>query len=424
MRKEKKQKKSIKYKRIAIVIITLLVIVFALIYAVFHFYLSSFNNNAVDLPKNGLSSNLNSDELEEIKKEGKSCNILVMGVDIGTPGATNASNRTRTDTMILAHYNAEDEKISLVSIPRDILIKINGKNQKINAAHAIGGVKYAVDAVEKLLDIEIDYYSKIDYEGFRQVIDAIGGIEMDITRNMNYDDPSQNLSIHFKKGTTVQLDGKKAEEFFRWRQNNDGSGLADGDLGRIENQHIFIAKVMDKVKSPIILIKIPSILSAIQKNVEVNMDADEIINYGRIFTSIGRDNLSMYTINGDSKNIGGISYEVYDESQNKEILSKLQDKSASHIDKSIIRLKVINGTQKAGLASDFKTYLTEKGYANVVTENGSSTSKTKMLVYSSNKEMEEELKKDFKIDNIEFSSSSMENFDIIITLGENHEYMK
>jgi LCP family protein required for cell wall assembly len=424
MKKKKKQRKIVNYKRFAIVTITFVVIAFALIFGWFYFYLSGFNNNAEDLSKRDLKSNLNSDEVEQIKKDGKSCNILVMGVDIGTPGSASANDPKRTDTMIVAHYNAEDDKISLVSVPRDILIKINGKNQKINAAHAIGGVKYAVDAVEKLLDIQIDYYGKINYEGFRRVIDAMGGLSMDITRNMNYDDPSQNLSIHFKKGTTVHLDGKKAEEFFRWRQNNDGTGLADGDLGRIENQHMFIGKIMEKVKNPLIVLKIPSILSAIQDYVEVNMDGSEIMKYGYIFTSIGKDNLSMDTIKGDPKDIGGVSYLIYNEAQNKEILSKLHGSYVQHIDKSSLRIKVINGTQKSGLASDFSTYLTGKGYSKVVTENGQSTSKTKVLVYSSNKDMEAQLKKDFKIDNIEFLSSTQENFDIIIMLGEDHEYMQ
>ena len=424
MKKDKKPKKIVNYKRFAIVTITVVVIAFALIFTGFYLYISSFNNNATDLSKKDLSSNLTSDEVEEIKKTGESFNILVMGVDIGTAGSKNANDPKRTDTLIIAHYNAEDNKISLVSIPRDILIKINGRNQKINAAHAIGGINYAVDAVEKLLDIEIDYYSKVDYEGFRQVIDAIGGIDMDIARNMNYDDPSQDLSIHFKKGTTVHLDGKKAEEFFRWRQNNDGTGLANGDLGRIQNQQMFIGKVMDKVKNPLILLKIPNILSAIQKHVEVNMDGNELLKYGYIFASIGRDKLSMDTIKGYDKNIGGVSYLVYDEAQNKETLSKLQDNDVTNIDKAILRVKVINGTQKAGLASDFKAFLTGKGYSNVITENGSATAKTEMLVYSNNKDMEAELKKDFKIDNIEFSTSTPENFDIIVILGEDHEYMQ
>ena len=423
MKNEKKRKKIVNYKRFAIVTISFLVIVCVLIFAGFYFYLSKLNNNAVDLSKKDITSKLSQAELDKISNDGGSCNILVMGVDIGTPGATNDDDPKRTDTMILAHYNAADKKISLVSIPRDTLIQINGKNQKINAAHVIGGVTYAVNAVEELLGIKIDYYGKIDYEGFRKVIDAIGGVDMDITNDMNYDDPSQDLSIHFKKGTTIHLDGKKAEEFFRWRKNNDGTGLVYADLDRIKNQQMFISKVMAKVKSPTILIKIPSILSAIQSYVETNMDANGILKYGYLFATIGKDKISMDTIKGESKYINKISYVVYDEAKNKDILSKLNDSQVQNIDKSKFKIKILNGTKKSGLASDFSKYLSEKGYNKAVTDNGETTSKSKIIVYNGSEDIKADLIKDFKIDNIEFLSSKEENFDIIVLLGEDHEYM-
>ena len=424
MKKDKKQKRIVNYKRFAIVTTTFVVIAFALIFMYFYFYLAKFNNNATDLANKDLSSNLSEEDLEKIKTSGESCNILVMGVDIGTPGAKNANDPKRTDTLILAHYNGESKKVDLVSIPRDILIKVNGKNQKINAAHAIGGVSYSVEAVESLLGINIDYYGKINYEGFRAVIDAIGGLDMEITRRMDYDDPSQDLSIHFKKGTTVHLNGKKAEEFFRWRQNNDGTGFENGDLGRIENQHMFISKIMDKVKSPSIVIKIPSILGAVQNNVETNMEANDILKYGYIFATIGNEQFSMDTIKGEAKYIGGVSYLVYDEAANAPVISKLNDDNiVQSIDKSALKIKVVNGTKKAGLASDFSTYISEKGYNKSVTENGEATSKTKILVYGDNKDIKTDLIRDFKINNIEFSSSNVENFDIIVLLGEDHEYM-
>lgn len=426
MREKKSEKRKVNYKKITLVTLTFVVVAIAAIFGGLYFYLASLNNSAVDLSKKDVTSKLNQGEIEQIVNDGESCNILVMGVDVGDPRSKNVNDPKRTDTLIVAHYNAEDKKISLVSIPRDTLIKINNKNFKINAAHAIGGangVSYAVEAVEKLLDIRIDYYGKINYEGFRSVIDAIGGVDVDITRTMNYDDPTQNLSIHFKKGTTVHLDGKKAEEFFRWRQNNDGSGLANGDLGRIENQHIFISKVMEKIKSPSIVIKIPSILSAIQSSAETNMEANDILKYGWIFATIDKDQFSMDTVKGDLKTIGGQSYLVYDEAQNKDIVSKLYDNKVLYIDKSKLRIKIINGTKKSGLASDFSTYLVEKGYNKAVTENGEATSKTKILVYNSNNDIKTALIKDFKIDNIEFISSEQENFDIIVMLGEDHEYM-
>ena len=423
MSEKKKGKKIVNYKRFAVVTFALAVTVILLIFGGVYFYLTSLNNNAVDITKKDITSNLNKEEVEQIVNNGKSCNILVMGVDIGTAGSKNVNDPKRTDTLILAHYNAEDKKISLISIPRDILIKINNKNIKINAAHVIGGVTYTVDAVEKLLGIRIDYYAKINYEGFRKVIDAIGGLDMEITRRMDYDDSTQDLSIHFKKGTNVHLDGKKAEEFFRWRQNNDGTGLADGDLGRIQNQQMFIGKVMEKVKSPTILIKIPSILSAIQSSTETNMEAVDLLKYGYIFATIDKEKLSMDTVKGVDKKINGQSYLIYDEDQNKEIISKLYDNKVLYIDKSKLRIKVINGTQKPGLASDYSTYLVEKGYNKPVTENGEPTNKTKILVYNSENDIKTALIKDFKIGDIEFLSSTQENFDIIVLLGEDHGYM-
>ena len=424
MRKGRKRKKIVNYKRFTIVTFTFLVMVALLAFGYFYFYLLGFNNSAVDLSKDNLV--LNKDAVEKIKKDGKSCNILVMGVDVGDPDSESADVRKRTDTMILAHYNSQNKKVDLISIPRDTLISINGRNQKINAAHAIGGVdgvKYAVTAVEELLGVSIDYYGKIDYEGFRGIINAIGGIDMDITREMDYDDPTQNLSIHFKKGTTVHLDGEKAEEFFRWRKNNDGSGFINGDLDRIENQHMFIGKLMDKIKSPAIVIKIPSILSSIEKNVETNMDANEIIKYGWIFATIGNDNLSMDRVQGESKYINNLSYFIYDDDKNQEIISKLYDIEVRSFDKSKFKIQVLNGTEKVGLASDYSTYITKIGYNAVVTDNGEAANTSKILVYNGDEAIKDDLINDFKIDNIQFLSSTEKNFDIIVILGEDHEYI-
>jgi LCP family protein required for cell wall assembly len=415
-------RKIVNYKRFALFIIISIVTLIALAIILFYSYLSGFNNDAIDLTKKNSTGNIESNGAEQIVKDGKSCNILVMGVDIGDPNSISASDPKRTDTMILAHYNAENKKVDLISIPRDILIKINNRNQKINAAHAIGGVELAVSSVEELLGIQIDYYGKINYEGFRSVIDAIGGVEMYIERTMDYDDASQNLSIKFEKGTTVQLDGKKAEEFFRWRQNNDGSGFENGDLGRIENQHIFINKVMEKLKSPMILIKIPSILAAVQKNAETNMSANDIIKYGYTFATMNGEDMSMDTIEGKNEDINRVSYLIYDEEANKDIITKIGNGSIQTIDKAKLKIKVLNGTKKTGLAADFSKYLKENGYVQVVTGNGDTTSETVIMVNENNKDIVNNLKKDFNINNIEVLSLTEEEFDIMVLLGEDYDY--
>ena len=176
---------------------------------------------------------------------GQPVNILLLGMDIGDPNQVDNQSIKRTDTIMVVNYNPSTDQIKVVSVPRDTLITNNGKNLKINAAYAVGGYPKIKTEVENLLGININYMVKIDYNAFVELIDALGGVTMEIDQNMIYDDEGQNLHINFKAGETVKMDGQKAQEFFRWRKNNDGSGLANGDLDRIKNQQKFISKVVD-----------------------------------------------------------------------------------------------------------------------------------------------------------------------------------
>ena len=211
----------------------------------------------------------------------KPVNILLLGMDIGDPNQEDNKDIKRTDTIMVVNYNPETDKITTVSVPRDTLIQNNGNSVKINSAFAIGGYSRIKTEVEGLLNVNINYIVKVDYDAFVDIIDAIGGVKMKIERNMIYDDEGQNLHINFKAGETVKLDGQKAQEFFRWRKNNDGSGFANGDLDRIQNQQKFIAKVIDKCTNPLIVFRIPKIMSAIGNNVETNMSpfsSESILN--------------------------------------------------------------------------------------------------------------------------------------------------
>ncbi|EPY2277632.1 LCP family protein [Clostridium sporogenes] len=413
IKKKKKTSKRKKSKSLKIIIILFSFII--LLGILGYFYLLGFTNN----------SKLGEGKINTKKAEaGEPVNILVMGVDIGDPGSKEASDPKRTDTMLVVNYNPKTKNINMVSVPRDTRVTMNGKKMKINSAHAINGVNGSIAAVENLLGIEINNYAKIDYEGFRKVIDAIGGVEMDITRNMNYDDPSQNLHIHFQKGTTVHLDGKKAEEFFRWRKNNNGTGFADGDLGRIENQHKFISKVVEKVKSPSIIPKIPNILSTIPDYIETDMSPEEIIKYGYAVTKGDKSSINMITLQGEAKYIGNVSYFIYDREKNRDIVYTLktggtsQKDNSTEIDKSEIKIKVLNGTKVNGLAADCERKLKEMGYSNIVTGNGERRDFTKVRLKKDSSISTGEIENYLNIPNIEKNIQSDENFDIIILLGK------
>lgn len=414
MKKNKKSKKNKKRMSKLSVVLIICLVMFLSVFGYVYYFLGSLG-----APTRVGEGSINTKQVGE----NESVNVLVMGVDIGDPELKGSPKRT--DTILLMNYNPKSKDINLISIPRDTLIKIKGKNQKINAAHAIGGVNYLITAVEKLLDININYYGKVDYEGFRKIIDAIGGIDMTIAHKMDYDDPSQHLSIHFKKGETVHLDGKKAEEYFRWRKNNDGTGLANGDIDRIENQHKFIAAVIDKFKSPAIVTKIPTILSTIPKYCETNMKPEDIIKYGYIFAKTDSSKIKMVTLNGDSEYIDDVSYFLYSEKQNKEILKILHSsvetvnkESNTKLDKSKLKVQVLNGTNIKGLATETAENIKKKGYNISSVSNAEKVSKSKIIVFGISKEEAEILKDELGINNIEYNKQKNENYDIIILLGD------
>ncbi|MDB2158593.1 MULTISPECIES: LCP family protein [Clostridium] len=353
----------------------------------------------------------------------KPVNILLLGMDIGDPNQEDNKDIKRTDTIMVVNYNPETDKITTVSVPRDTLIQNNGNSVKINSAFAIGGYSRIKTEVEGLLNVNINYIVKVDYDAFVDIIDAIGGVKMKIERNMIYDDEGQNLHINFKAGETVKLDGQKAQEFFRWRKNNDGSGFANGDLDRIQNQQKFIAKVIDKCTNPLIVFRIPKIMSAIGNNVETNMSPFSIIKYGLKFMGVSNNDISMLTAAGTPKTINGQSFLVFDKNSNKDIISQLassevSSQSENGISKENIKIKILNATKINGLASELKINMNNIGYTKIDTGNTELSDKT--IILSNNKNMLKTISKDLDIKNSGKKDDKAEykDYDVIIILGK------
>ena len=371
----------------------------------------------------------NSDVIAGVKpKANETVNILLLGMDIGdAENASNTSDR-RTDTMMLLNYNPRTDSIKVVSIPRDTLIEVENAHDgngnyipywKINAAYVLGGEQEVIEQVESLLDITVNYLVEIDYAAFRNLIDAVVGVEMYIDRDMYYDDDAQDLHIHFNKGETVLLDGQKAEEFFRWRKNNDGTGLADGDLGRIKNQQKFISAVIEKCTNPMIITQVPDILKSIKENVVTNMSGTDMIKYG--LKMISNSGISMNTLQGYNEKIYGQDFLVADPSYNQSLIESLKitseaDNSEAKKNSSIM---VLNATRVNGLAGNLKTELEKLGYANISTGNFDKSKKSSIL--SNNKDLKKLLSDDTGIKNLSKNKDSeYEDYDAIIIIGEDY----
>ena len=372
----------------------------------------------------------NRDTIGASAPTGDVVNFLLLGMDIGDTGNTENKSIKRTDTIMIVNYNKDTRAVQVVSIPRDTLVTENNSRYKINAAFIKGGDAKVKSVIENMLSLKINYIVKIDYQAFRDFIDAIGGVKMDIERDMIYDDDAQNLHINFKGGTTVQLDGKKAEEFFRWRKNNDGTGLATGDLGRIENQHKFIEKVVDKCKTPTIIFKLPKILNSIAENMDTNLKSTQMIKYGVNF--LASSGIEMKTLEGTPKMIGGQSYFVFDEKKNKELLNSLESgnytsdkKSSSDSEAANIKLSkilVLNGTKINGLAGRVKTQLEVLGWKNIDTGNTDNSDKT--IIMTNDKNIKSALKDEMSgIDKFEKidDDSKYSSYDVVIIIGKNYK---
>lgn len=356
---------------------------------------------------------------------GEPVNILVLGMDIGDPNQVENTNIKRTDSMMLLNYNPKSKEAKIVSIPRDTLVRGKTQNYKINASYQIGGESKVKQDVENLVSVNINYIAKIDYEGFRQFIDAIGGVNIDIERDMIYDDDAQNLHINLKKGENQHLDGAKAEQFFRWRKNNDGSGFANGDLDRIENQHKFLEKVVKKCTSPSIVFKIPKILNVISNNIQTNMQGNKIMSYGLNLMELKKDAIEMTTLQGTPKMIQGQSYLVVDKSANAELISSLHSSSKKEttINKENTKILVQNATKINGLAAEVKGQLSSLGWSKVDTGNATNGA-DKSVIATNDEALKDAISKELpKIKSNEKIPNSAEysSYDVVIILGNDYK---
>lgn len=413
------RKKKLKRKRISTSIVTILLVIILGSALYIYNFLSGLKTNNLGTGVAPISSK-------------DPVNILILGMDIGDAENQNKAGR-RSDTIMVLNYNPNTKKVHIVSIPRDTLIEVdayldNGEYRrywKINTAYVLGGEEEVKTHVESLLGINLNYIVEVDYNAFRSIIDALGGIEMNIQQDMFYDDDEQNLHINFKAGETVQLDGKKAEEFFRWRKNNDGSGGEEGDLGRINNQQQFISKVIDKALSPSIVFKAPKILKAISENVETNIPAKNLISLGMKIIRLKSEDIIMTTLQGEPEYLYGEDFLIADKEINRDLINALNTENPSlapvitSINKEELNVLVLNGTKIDGLASSARDSLLSLGYANI--EVGNTDNVEKSVIQSDNKELKDLLKNDTGIQKFEkIGKSEYKQYDVVILLGKDY----
>lgn len=218
--------------------------------------------------------------------------ILVSGVDDHNGGS---------DTNILVAVDAENDYIYGVSIPRDTKAVINGKNHKINFAYNSGGTALLAETISQQLGIPVDFTVTVDLDGFAALVNAIGGVDFEVPISMNYDDPYQDLHIHFSAGMQ-HLSGAEALKVVRFRHNNDGSGYTD--VGRAEMQRQVLVALAKKVVSWNSLTKVQEFVEIFQEYVKTDLSTTDMLYFASQAVGVDLDTgITQGTLKGRGEGV-------------------------------------------------------------------------------------------------------------------------
>ena len=245
------------------------------------------------------------DELELVEKEPFS--ILMLGVD------EREGDSGRSDTMIVMTVNPNTNSVKMLSIPRDTRTEIIGRGfeDKINHAYAFGGVEMSMNTVENFLDIPIDYYLQINMDGFKDVVDAVGGVTVNNDLDFTYE------GVHFTKGD-ITLNGEKALKYSRMRYDDPR-----GDFGRQLRQRQIIQAVLKEGASISTLANYGDIFNALSNNIKTNLTFDEMLDIQKHYKNAVKD-IEQFTVKGSGTKIDSIYYLMVTNEEQERLQSELK----------------------------------------------------------------------------------------------------
>ncbi|KRL02780.1 LCP family protein [Liquorilactobacillus capillatus] len=251
-------------------------------------------------------------DVSQVLKDKKPFSILLLGTDTGDLGR---SDKGRTDTIILATVNPQTKQATLTSIPRDTQVKIKGSENsydKINSAYTIGGTKTAVETVQNMLHVPIDFYLLVNMGGLRKVVDALGGVTVtpQLTFKYSYADVT--------KGKAVKLNGQEALAYSRMRYSDP-----EGDYGRQKRQKQVIKALVNKAASTASISNYKKILATIEDNMQTDMTYNDILTVETNYKDAG-NSIKSDVLQGKDAMIDGASYQVVSAKEKQKISDKIR----------------------------------------------------------------------------------------------------
>lgn len=355
-----------------------------------------------------------------------------------------------SDTIIVASYNPKTQKATLLSIPRDTFIGTN-KNKansydKINALYQKNPEK-TLNAVNKITGLNIKYYAVISNNALVEVVDTIGGVEFDVPIDMNYDDSSQKLSIHLKKGMQ-KLNGEQAEGLVRFRHNNNNtsypSSYGDNDLGRMRTQREFLKEVAKQTIKLKNITKIGSFVDILKENVTTNITNWSLIkDYIPYAIDFNTENLEMANIPGTTGSLGpnNLSFFIYDKSATEKMIKELFEKqngtgnvgesnsstsnittSSKNTENAKIKIEILNGSGDSVLLTKATKALKNEGYNVYKTGTTTPTAKTAIVNKTAVPvKITDEIKDLLGVGAISSNTTSSSTVDVRVVLGKDYK---
>lgn len=353
---DKREKKNLGRTISVLVVLTLIITVGAFLIFIFNsneaFAMGIKDSLTPLFDKFGSSSAKKNFNLQILNRRQ---NILLLGVDSNGSKA-DPFNGTRSDTMILLNVDPRDHSVNAISIPRDSKVYIEGHGvQKINAAHALGGIELAKKTAEETLGIKVDNYIAVNNEGVRKLVDAIGGVPIYIEKDMYYNDNSGNLHINLSKGIHV-LNGRDVEGYLRYRKD----GL--GDIGRTSRQQWFLKALMEKLQTPEAITKIPDALKIANAYVKTDMNLYEMSQYAALARGIDLESIEVSTLPGAPNKKGYISYWILDPEKTQEVVDRLVYRQKPSFNDTKLVAGIMYSFDKEEEAMRIKEELNENGY--------------------------------------------------------------
>lgn len=266
-------------------------------------------------------------------------NVLLIGIDVTINERRQILPIARSDTLMLVSFDPQRDRVSVLSIPRDTFTVIPRLGpDRINAAYAVGGPRLTIQAVEDLLGVPVHYYVKLGATSFGRITDAIGGIEVDVEKDMQYTDWWGALDIDLKKGRQV-LSGDQAMQYMRFRNDKEG------DIGRVRRQQQVLLAIVHTLKSPAMVLAAPRVLQAFVQHTQTNLSVSELITLGLFAARLSAADIRTATLPGEA----GPIYVYLDEAQMHQIVAEM----FLGVDPQTLAstaVEVLNGSGVPGLA--------------------------------------------------------------------------